>query len=383
MVYYFIRILIHRPAACFGAANVANPSVLVLSDSSKHMIQILQLLDERRLSLSISIQRRELACLAGLGLLWQNMDLNRDSKLVKESQKLLSVVIDQLECESPAAAAEFSHLSSMLTGVEGDQLQSPSGRSQHEPSPKSHSRKKPLQALRSRLSLSGASERPMKTETLSRRNTVTNASPLAPQRQLDPCQPVDGSLPTAAQQQSSEKRRSLDYTADSNLDYYSLQPENMRAMSCNDLSKTALSTADWEFILSDMDRGHTNIFNGIYGGQEGGEDQGPFPSLAPSYPQSTSYLMSRPDSQGLSPEAWSASSADLPPGHGAGPQSVQSYSEDSRASTEDLIGTHDLSLQHSGNVGMVDPLKGIMIPAADDDFTDLGLYDGWDQPLVA
>ncbi|KAL1969480.1 hypothetical protein VTN77DRAFT_8918 [Rasamsonia byssochlamydoides] len=399
MVYYFIRSLIHRPAACFGSPNVASPSILALSDSSKHMIQILQLLDERRLTLSLGINRGELVFLSGLGLLWQNMGLKRDSKLVKESQKLLSVVIDQLELESPPAAAEFSVLANLVTGASGDKRETPSTQPQNAqlpaPTTKASSPKKPLQSLRSRLSTSVTSGKPAKPDSPSRRATIANASPLAPQRQLgspnqtyhssqSPQVPNSHHLP-------SDKRRSVDISVDhNNLNYYPLGPDNVRTMSCSDLPKTSMSTADWEFILSDMDRGHSNIFNGIYGGQECVEDHGPFASLTVGYhhqhSQTGALYTVRPDrqsSQDLSPEAWSASSGELSHGNGTAPQSVLSYSEESLGSVEDASLPPDVGLQHANGLDLADPLKGIMIPAADDDFNDLGLFDGWDNRLVA
>lgn len=57
---------------------------------------------------------------SGLGLLWQNTGLKRESKLLKECQKLLTAVIDQLEPESAQAAAEFSSVASLLVSFDSD-----------------------------------------------------------------------------------------------------------------------------------------------------------------------------------------------------------------------------------------------------------------------
>ncbi|KAL1979994.1 hypothetical protein VTN96DRAFT_4816 [Rasamsonia emersonii] len=319
------------------------------------------------------------------------MGLKRDSKLVKESQKVLSIIIDQLESESPPAAAEFSVLANIVTGSSSDKREVPSTQPQNAntsaptSNTKPSSPKKPLQSLRARLSMSAASGKPAKPETPSRRATITNASPLLPQQQVGSPNQIHHSSQSPAPNSNhfaSDKHRSADVPTDHNLDYYSLGPDNIRAMSCSDLPKTSMSTADWEFILSDMDRGHSNIFNGIYGGQECIEDRGPFASLVDFQHQHQQASAQRQSSQELSPEAWSASSGDLPNGNTTAPQSVLSYSEESLGSADDVPVPPEVNIQPPNGLDMVDPLKGIMIPAADEEFNDMGLFEGWDHRLV-
>lgn len=393
LAFYFIRSLIHRPAVCFAQPHIASPSILALSDSSKHMIQILQLLDERRMSLSFCISRKELVFLAGLGLLWQNIGLKRDSKLAKESQKLLSAVIDQLESESSHAAAEFSVIANLLLSIDGGKRDasstSPRAQEMPAPSPKPKSPKRQVQPLKSRASISATPGQPAKVEPQqppSRRATVSSASPPASQRHIR--SPSGSSLPStlpepvSASQPPSEKPKSADTSMDYNLDYFSLG-NNLRAVSCPDISKTEISTADWEFVLSDMDRGHSNIFNGIYGGKECGDDNSPFAALTAEFHQQhpSSSLSVSNDVHGLSPEAWSASSGDLSQNQGTAAQSVLSYSEESLGSADDAGTLNDINLNQD-NVNLMDPFKGIMIPAADDDIDDFGLVDGWDRRQV-
>lgn len=386
MVYYFIRTLIHRPAVCFGDANLASPSILALSDSSKHMIQILELLDERRMSLSFCMSRRELVFLSGLGLLWQNLGLKRDSKLVKESQKLLSTIIDQLESESAPAAAEFSVVANLLISVDGVKRepaikQSPE---MQEASLKSKSPKKQYQPLKSRGSISGASGQPTRPESQSRRATITNSSPPTAHRHIRSSS--RSSLPGQQQDHMAQLNgdKPLDY---SNFDYYPLNHDSHRAMSCSDLPKPAITMADWEFVVSDMAQGQSNIFNGIYGGKECGEDHGPFASLTAEFqhqhpPTPLTIQPHATDPHSLSPEAWSSTSGDLPPNQVTTAHSVLSYSEESLGSAEEVTPLNDMNLHNQDNVNMMDPFKGIIIPAADDEIDDFGLVDGWDRRLA-
>lgn len=363
MVYYFIKALVHRPAACYGAPNVAGPSILALADSSKHIVQILQLLDERRLSLSLSINRTELVYLAGLGLLWQNVDLKRDGKLVKESQRLLSDVIEQLEAESSAAAAEFS----MLSNPHGEGVSRSSSKSGSEASPKSRSTEMTAaqQKVKSRPSVDGDTRTPArKSESSGRRATIATASPVTHSHAVYQLPPAD-----------VDRRHSGDLSGDHNFNVFEIDLNAVR-----EVPKPSVSPEDWEFILSNIDRGQGNIYDGIYGGQECIDGPSHFPSLVSPEARSApapGHPMTRPGvggaaaspPHGQSPTAWSASSTDLTT-HSypdlVGPQSASSYSEPSLSGCGDDL-----------------PAPGIAIPALDDELGDLGFFDGWDPRLVA
>ena len=145
--------------------------------------------------------------------------------------------------------------------------------------------------------------------------------------------------------------------------------------------------ADWEFVLSDMDRGYSNIFTGIYGGKECGEDTGPFASLTSEYgqkPGQPPVAMPAPqtDLQGLSPEAWSATSSDIPPHQELAAQSVLSYSEDSMAGgSDDGVAFQDLQMPAEEHPNMVNPFGSIVMPT-EEEMDNYGLASGWDRRLA-
>lgn len=284
--------------------------MLVLSDSSKHILQILQLLDERRLCLSVSINRKELIVMAGIGLLRQFVGVNRDSKLARESQRLLTTVVDQLERESSAAAAEFSAIANRLTcGDVGNTVQ-PTTANQEMPAPRRKSRSPQSQLLQSwkhRLSLPGKSPTTItatattspsaNTDALSRRNTISGAQP-----------PSSSPSSSSHLLRSSSSRTSLHAQSREDASYSSLHSvglhhhslpssagyDSSRAMSCSALTGSPVPTpapaapismSEWEYVLGDMDRGYANIFNGIYGGRICGVDDGtgPYAALTAEY----------------------------------------------------------------------------------------------------
>lgn len=144
--------------------------------------------------------------------------------------------------------------------------------------------------------------------------------------------------------------------------------------------------ADWEHVLSDMDSGYSNIFNGIYGGQECAEAPGPFASLTTEYQPKVGDVplnVQSAEFQDLSPQAWSSSSGDLTTatnGHTA--QSVMSYSGES-------IGSADESLHPFGDApilpedmsSILDPFHSMPIPA-EEEFDEYALVNGWDRRVA-
>ena len=92
---------------------------MALAASSKHIIQIVQLLEERRMSFSFCVNKNELLLLAGFGLLFQGLDLDRKGKLIQDSQRLMCSVIEILERNRAPGAAEFKKVACAMISVEG------------------------------------------------------------------------------------------------------------------------------------------------------------------------------------------------------------------------------------------------------------------------
>ncbi|KAJ5682533.1 hypothetical protein N7462_005698 [Penicillium macrosclerotiorum] len=400
LVYYFIRSLIHRPAVCFADEHLRSPSILALSDSSKHIIQILELLDERRLCLSFSINRKELVFFSGLGILWQIIGLKRESKLAKESQKLLGTVLEQLLPVSSTAAAEFGALANTLVPLDIGKQGSLSSDQQtqemmaptHKPS---RSPKRQLQSLKSRIANSVSRAPSSKQASPSRRNTISGAAPPIDSQSLR--SPSWTSLPPSQSEQISATpyrldrvQSSLELGSDPRLLSSSTGYGHSRALSCStpsDAPAGAITMADWEYVLSDMDRGYSNIFTGIYGGKECGEDPGPFASITAEYTQKsndgafTTPLVPTTDVHDLSPEAWSASSGDFVSNQDHVAQSVLSYSGESMGSAEDNFTSLAEASVRPDDIGLIDPFHGLAMPA-EEDFDEFSLSSGWDRRLA-
>lgn len=160
----------------------------------------------------------------------------------------------------------------------------------------------------------------------------------------------------------------------------------MSTSTPSDANAGAITMADWEYVLGDMDRGYSNIFTGIYGGKECGEDPGPFASITAEYtrdhkqPSDPSLVVPPPsDMHDLSPEAWSASSGEFAPKQEPTTQSVLSYSGES--SVEDNMNPFtDLSVRPD-DMNFIDPFHPITMPPEEEN-GEFALANGWDRRLA-
>ncbi|KAL8858248.1 MAG: hypothetical protein Q9178_005260 [Gyalolechia marmorata] len=118
LAYEYIRTLIHRPAVGSSLGSKASSSIVALADSSKHIIQIIQLLEERKMSFSFCLNKNELLLLSGFGLLFQSLDLNRDGKLMQDSQRLVCSVIAILERNAALGWAVFKGVACAMMSVD-------------------------------------------------------------------------------------------------------------------------------------------------------------------------------------------------------------------------------------------------------------------------
>ncbi len=136
------------------------------------------------MSFSLCLNKNELLLLAGFGLLYQGLDLDREGKLIQDSQRLMCSVIEILERHAAPGAADFKKVACAMMSVDRfsksvralDQGAASRRKSDgNMPAPKttSKSARKQLQAIASRF---GSDARPtaIKTENSfgGRRTTV-------------------------------------------------------------------------------------------------------------------------------------------------------------------------------------------------------------------
>ena len=338
--------MIHRSVVGSSLGAKASTSIVTLADSSKHIIQIVQLLEERRMNFTFCLNKNELLLLSGFGLLYQGLDLKQEGKLIRDNQRLVCSAIEILERNLAPGATPFKKLacsiiaierfdrctSTAKTGVTDTTNNQPKDLAAKLSGPKSTSKstKKQLQALASRFSFSASSSSGKTPQTPSGRRST---APAASATNLG-VYGHNGSQASISSIQSEPviKRTSSDprlvkpgfmqSTEQPNLDYLPFGNEGTRSTSVHDDNKPLAPTSDWEHLLGFIDTG--NGFN-----CDDNVSKYPSPDLLSPFNTSSPNI-----TNDWSPDSWGLlDSFDQHPGPA---QSVFSLSEESLTSGEEF-----------------------------------------------
>lgn len=339
-------------------------------------MQIQELLDERGLAFSICLNKCELLVLAGFGLLFQNIELDEGGALIRENQRLINTISRILDQTPSLASVEFRHISNALAISEVPRQPRMPTLSRHSSGGNianehegMNSAQKHIRAIMNRFT---APSRPSKDD---RRNTLPtlafnqhfsnsqnslhslHSEPLTARSEPTLSPNMDAKRfslsppkPSRARPHSSASRPLP------NIDYLPLgetDAENHLNFPHSTNGKQESSATDWEQLLSSLDNGQTNIYDGIYGGPpvDALLDVAPLPAAGdPSMVWSPDMWNIRPDDIGTQRRS------------GEAPRSVLSFSDESLTSGEEfpeLMG----SVSHES-------FRGICVPVASPGATD-------------
>lgn len=118
LAYHYIRALIHRPVVRSVEGSKSSPSFLALTDACKHIVQIVQLLSERKLGFSFCLNKNQLLINAGFVILYGAVSYQQKGSLAKESGHMISVTIHELEKSGYAMVPTFRRLAESVVQVE-------------------------------------------------------------------------------------------------------------------------------------------------------------------------------------------------------------------------------------------------------------------------
>lgn len=352
--------------------------MVAVGDACKHIVQIVQLLDERKLSFSFCLNRNEVLVQAGFGLLFQTLNLAREGKLIKDCNRLVCTVMDLLERGSAAGSNEFRRIGcSMITvprAAAPTLSRHNSEGSMGAPMDTLRATQKTLKAIAARFS-PGAMKAGRPDAHDGRRATLPTLSPhvgvhgnpsstslssIRSEPHMARSEPTM-SPPTnnrASFSMPNKRRPNPTSAAHRNIDFLSFNNDPLTNYSLGPTTvKTEVSTSDWERLLGSLDGGQTNIYDNIYGGPAAEA------LLDVGGPRSTT----TDSSASWSPDAWNWNSY----GTEAPPQSVLSFSDESLTSGEDFSSNS----WDSGTPGSDRMYAGIMIPDMSTP-TGLGGLDG-------
>lgn len=336
----------------------------------------MQLLDERKLSFSLGLNRNDFLVQAGFGLLYQIINLDRDGKLIKDCNRLVCSVIDMLERGSAPGAVEFRRVGcSMISVPRVEQIPTPTiSRHNSEggmgaPMDTFRATQKSLKAIAARLSPAMKHGQPHTKEP--RRATLPALSPsmgahanpsstsLCSIRSEPGAARSEPTLSPTSHRNSmsvyTKRRASNVLRQNPNADLLSMGPDPLAnyQLNHNGCGKTEVSPADWERLLSSLDNGQTTIYDTIYGGT-------PADALLDCPPLSAGAETNLT----WSPGVWNwGNYADQAP-----PQSVLSFSDESLTSGEEFANCGDYT-----SAGTERLYQSIMIPDMNTPNSGIGL----------
>ncbi|KAK3499827.1 transcription activator protein acu-15 [Neurospora hispaniola] len=118
LAYYYTRILIYRPAIASSLGPKAAPALMSVAESSKSIVQIVQLLEERSMSFSFCLNKADILIVCGMALLYQTLGLKHDSKVLKDNEKLVNGVVKIVTKVNAPGSYDFKRIAGMLVTVE-------------------------------------------------------------------------------------------------------------------------------------------------------------------------------------------------------------------------------------------------------------------------
>ncbi|KAJ2893934.1 putative transcriptional activator protein acu-15 protein [Zalerion maritima] len=408
LAYYYIKTLIFRPAVGSSLGSKAAPALISVGDSSKHIIQIVQLLEERNMSFSFCLNRSDVLVLCGMTLLYQCIDLKKGSKTVKDNERLVNSVIKDLDKVKAPGSYDFKRVSGMLITLddalpatkpsgemaapsqrasppaslpkkkasigrnaaasvsETDLLQQqeklrrmtmPNGAQHPRPRPSFDSLKQDSPALHigHRMSMShGLKPRLSPSSTSGSSNldylNLSHATPPS-----DPASPAQGRIQQQQQQQRQQQQQQHRFVPPNQHHLYpNGAPVNQKV--------NGVSISEWETLLGSLDGGSLNVYDAIYGG----------PQISLDNPQSAT--SSGPAYSPWSPDSWDLTNFNIGDfgGTPAPPQSVLSVSDESLSSGGEERAPSELGL----SVNSIDYRNNGMIPPGSNDGFLLDGLDG-------
>ena len=247
------------------------------------------------------INKTELLLFSGFSLLWQCLELEDSSKIVKDNQRLLLSLIQTLTKDDQTAGNELLRIASHIVPVGTRRISTPLISSQSSspvtgsnrssmpaPSPpKQKSTKKVLQGIVSSIPSFGSTKNKLE-EVWPRRATVPvqrSAASVGPHQRSYSSLSLSSARPTSAVSSSNStsgriyQGRNIDLRSNVNLDYFPIGEEEMN--STHSLSNTILqqpqrysnttknsqqllNNPSWEQLVTSMDTGAAAIFAGLY-----------------------------------------------------------------------------------------------------------------------
>lgn len=325
------------------------------------------------------VNKQDVLLSAGVSILWQCMDLEDDSKIIKDNQKSLTLLLSKLAKENTTAGGEFQKIASSFVAIGSNRAGQPKHISIDTPaarllnsmpapvSPKQKNAKKQLQAIASRFSTFGAKEaRPdesQKRRTLSPQSGAATiyASPHARTNSTVSLASTQSApamqLATPSPRTSFANRPMGPAASVVNLDYFPidgpyqcLQSQNSSSTMLPPKKQSPPSNGSWEHIAGPEFDQTSTLYNTVE-------------------PNILNKCVSNPEALDWTGDLWNLGGFHT--GKAPVPQSLLSFSEESLTSGDDFVfstaGSHNGSMSTHDGIDVTtseEPFKGITMPVS-------------------
>lgn len=355
------------------------------------------------MSFSFCVNKNEMLTLCGLSLLYQGLDLKKEGKLLKDGQRLVTVVENYLDSFKAPGAADFRKLVSSLAPTEapksydyGSQnhavapTHSQNGRQAHLPATSRYANPSSIdmellqqQERMRRATLNSipmlglgnqSGSRHKKLDSTSRNKSYHSSTPRQPQPPPTPSPMSSSTKPRSSS--NSEAGPNLNYLAlnsapssDGLRRSRSVVQQRNNEIQPQQYKTPNLAPSEWETLLGSLDSGSSNIFDAVYGGSGPGMQVAASSGANAGGQHTGSLSSSGYGDWDLSPETWDMTALSMGDCDASlTTQSVLSLSEESLSSGDDLdfggpgaLGEYKQSLLQGGLNGdgfYVDGLDG-------------------------
>ncbi|TEA17130.1 Transcriptional activator protein acu-15 [Colletotrichum sidae] len=371
LAYYYTKTLIYRPAVGSSLGHKAAPALLTIGESAKHIVQIVQLLEERNMTFSFCLNKTDAMVLCCITLLYQSLELKKDSKMMKDVERLVNSVLKILTKAKAAGIFDLKRVAGVLIRLDEPSLPTPPQESPEasmpappraSPPASAPKKKSPQQNL-GRLPSAAASESDLIQQQEKMRRMTMPSIHNRPELYRSRSRP---SFDSVHQQDLAARSHRLSLSqiqsrmrtspnARQNLDYLSLNTtpndssppsptsarlqQHLLAAAQHSLYSSqqpptkisGVSSTEWEALLGSLDGGLNNVYDAIYGG--------PALTTMSETPASTNL-------DSWSPDSWDLANFNIGDfgANPAPPQSVLSVSEESLSSGEELASDLNLSV---------------------------------------
>ncbi|KAB5511139.1 hypothetical protein GE09DRAFT_1209347 [Coniochaeta sp. 2T2.1] len=271
---YYTKTLIYRPAVGSSLGPKAAAALISIREYSKHIVKVVQLLEESSMSFAFCLNKADTLVLCGLTLLYEILDLGKESNIIKDNARLTNAAIRIMD---KSKAPGSLHSSKSPPGLSYLKSTPRANSALHTASTKASYVYEMVPSLGRHGSASINETDLLLPQSKARKMAMPPSGQSRPklynirsQRSFDAVRPEPFPLLQRIHRLSTESRPPfLQFTASrhrSPVQPRSQERENAKNALYSQLEQIASSTsmADWEALVVSLDDGQPNLYDAIY-----------------------------------------------------------------------------------------------------------------------